>query len=172
MKKEIFLTFLIALLSTEIISCQSNINRTEISTVSCNSIKINRYMKKMNIPADALVIIVNLKYPCGNCLNHVLNEMHEHHAEYQKAKIYYILYDINDDKFATNMLKNFHLLQSPIVKIDTQFLSQIIGKSAAYSQYCIIENTKEKQRLYMLTFDEFMPLFQELTAKKLGEIKK
>mgnify|MGYP001244167734 CR=1 FL=1 len=129
-------------------------------------ISINQYLKKKHIQKNALVVIINLRYPCGNCLKFLMSEMKNNLKAFQKNKIYYILYDNNPtSNFAESLIKNYGLSKDNII-IDKDLLNNVYEEYELDHHYRLIEYgdsiTVEKY-----TFEEFVPIFNKMVEERI-----
>jgi len=132
------------------------------------SMSMEKYLKKLHIPRNSLVVIINLKYPCGNCLNYLFGEMKNNVEDYKKACIYYILYN-NDPSsdFGETLINNYGLSSYHLVKIDKYLLQNVYNDDILDYQYHLIEYG-DTVKIYKCDFEEFIPLFQKIEKEKLN----
>ena len=64
---------------------------------------------KLQIPDNSLVVIINLNYPCGHCLERLFTKMKENRADYEKANVYYVIYDNYQQIFRKTLKKNMNV---------------------------------------------------------------
>lgn len=134
------------------------------------SLSMEKYLKKYNIPKNSLVVIFNLNYPCGNCLNYMMSEMKKNQTLYEKSNIYYILYNNNNDNLSELLLRNHDLSDCKLVKKDNGLLESVFKKSELDYHYRIIEfgNSISVEKC---TFEELVPLFNKKVEDRLNNQK-
>ena len=137
---------------------------------SKRKISIIQYLKKKHIPKNALVVVINLRYPCGSCLKYLMSEMKNNLEAYKKNKIYYILYDNNPtSNFAESIIKNYGLPKDNII-IDKNLLNNVYEEYEIDYHYRLIEyGNSIKVEKY--TFEEFVPIFEKKVEERLKQLK-
>jgi len=139
---------------------------TKVLVNTKNKILINEYLKKLHISKNSLVVIINLNYPCGNCLKFLMSEMKNNLKDYKKNHIYYILYDNNPtSKFAESLIKNHGLSKDNII-IDKELLQRVYEKSELDHHYRLIEYG-DTISVEKCTFEQLVPLFNKKVEERL-----
>ncbi|HOF15341.1 MAG TPA: hypothetical protein PLF32_00430 [Bacteroidales bacterium] len=136
-----------------------------------NTYTIQTYLKKLKIPKNSFVIILNLNYPCGNCVDFLMTKMNENKKTYQAQNIYYILYDNNAQGASSSILKRYHLTNCKQIKIDKGLLQKVYDKSELDSDYRLIEYGKEVI-IHKCTFEQLVPLFDKKVKEKSKNVER
>ena len=134
-------------------------------------ITFDEYITKLQIPEKSLVLIINLNYPCGHCLEYLFSKMKENRAEYEKSNIYYIIFDKNSEKFSETLIKRYGLINCKSIKTDNSLLESVVffGQPVSDNKYRVIEYKCEYNviKVQSCSFEELTPLFERKVNEKL-----
>jgi hypothetical protein len=135
------------------------------------TITLVEYLMKLQIPNNPLVVIINLNYPCGHCLERLFIKMKENRTDYEKANVYYVIYDNNTGNFSETLKKRYELSDSKFIKIDKELLGRVrlFDKPITENMYTVIEYKSEEKRIKVIpcTFDELFPIFNKMVEERL-----
>lgn len=106
-----------------------------------DAMKLQDYLQKMQIQEGSLVLIINLKYPCGHCLDYLFSTMEQHKDAYAAHNIYYITYDPDCSSLTDDILKRHRLKGAKNILQDNYLLDNvyILNKSMGEGQYFLID---------------------------------
>lgn len=98
-----------------------------IKRPSVNKHKINmiHYLEKMQIPDSSLIVIINLKYPCGGCLEQLLNFYKEHQSTMENRRMYYVFYDPDKSGLTKELMKRYGIKNARNILEDNKLLSNV-----------------------------------------------
>mgnify|MGYP001172845429 CR=1 FL=1 len=134
-------------------------------------ITLAEYLMKLQIPDNSLVVIINLNYPCGHCLERLFTKMKENRADYEKANVYYVIYDNNTNNFSETLKKRYELSDSKFIKIDKELLGSVrfFNESISDQLYRIIDYQIEKKKITVIpcTFEELFPYFNKMVDERI-----
>ncbi len=127
---------------------------------------LSSYLKKLKIPINSLVVIIDLTYPCGSCLEYLMTYMNENIELFSKNNIYYILYENSSTDFSQTLLRNHGLSNCKLIKKDKYLLRQVFDKSELDYRFRLIEYGENTKKMYVCPFDELMPLLKQKVEEK------
>jgi len=149
---------------------------TKKQTGAGKTITLDEYLIKLKIPDNSLVVIINLNYPCGHCLERLFTKMKKNRADYEKANVYYVIYDNNTNNFSETLKKSYELSDSKFIKIDKELLGRVrfFDESITDQLYRIIDYQIEKKKITVIpcTFEELFPIFNKMVEERIKNQKK
>ena len=91
-------------------------------------IAINMFFKNLGIPLkkDNIILLINVNYPCGHCLEYLLTEMQQHQKEYEAHGVYYVLLEQKGNDFTDHLLKQYGLDHAPNVIVDHRYYPTVV----------------------------------------------
>ena len=144
---------------------------TKKQTGAGKPITLAEYLMKLQIPDNSLVVIINLNYPCGHCLERLFTKMKENRADYEKANVYYVIYDNNTNNFSETLKKRYELSDSKFIKIDKELLGRVrfFDESITDQRYRIIDYQIEKKKITVIpcTFEQLFPIFNKMVEERI-----
>ena len=137
-----------------------------------NVINCMDYLQKMHLQEGSLVLIINLKYPCGHCLEYLFSTMEQHKEEYAAHNIYYITYDPDYSTLTEELLKRYHLKDSKNILQDNELLGKVylLDKFMDEGQYYLIDYRSidtERIRVMPMDFSELQPIFKSWSKQQM-----
>ena len=94
---------------------------------------------------DGIVLLINMKYPCGPCIQDLALFYKENLPQMEKKKVYYLFFDPehNNDEAVLKILENYGVRNVRNIRIDHKLLPQVTrvlpnGKEAQYTQYIFL----------------------------------
>lgn len=136
------------------------------TTKNTQKLTIKQYLKKLKIPKNSLVLIIDLTYPCGNCLEYLMNYMNENSEVFSKNNIYYILYENSSSSFSNTLLRNNGLLNCKSVKKDDHLLPKAFKPSDLDYRYKLIEYG-DTNNVYICPFEVLVPLLDQKVEEQI-----
>lgn len=123
------------------------------------------YLDKLKFPDTCIVILINLKYPCGPCIQELAQFYRDNSKQLVCKGIYYLFYDPEhqDDSEILGVLRDNGVQNAANIRVDHKLLRRVTkvlsnGKQVEYVQYMI--GLRKGHNLYYS-----LPDFQELTAE-------
>lgn len=127
------------------------------------------YMRKMNLPDSCIVLLVNMKYPCGPCIQDLALFYKENLPQMEKKKVYYLFFDPehNNDETVLKVLENYGVRNFRNIRIDHKLLSKVTrvlpnGKEAQYTQYIFLVKQGNYLGFSLPDFQEAIRILQQL----------
>lgn len=93
------------------------LEKEQISTI--------RYLEIMHIPDSSLTVIINLKYPCGECLEQLLTFYKKNQTTMESNRMYFIFYDPYKTNLTKELLKRYGLKNAPNILEDNKLLQKV-----------------------------------------------
>lgn len=131
------------------------------------------YLNKLKFPDSCTVVIINMKYPCGPCLQELSSFYKENNPMIEKEKIYYLFFDAenNKDDAVINILKNYGVQDFKHIRIDHKLLPRVSrvlpnGMKAEYMQYMIAVRNGDKLQFSLPNFQELISELYRITKNK------
>ena len=83
-------------------------------------ISVSVFFKNLGIPIkkDNIIMIINMNYPCGHCLEYLLDEMRQHQNEYEAHGVYFVLLERAGENYADILLRQYGLENAANVIVD------------------------------------------------------
>lgn len=108
---------------------------------SCDTLDFRDYLKQMQIPRASLLLIINLEYPCGECLDFLFSNMKENQKSYAENRIYYIVYDDESSGLLKELLKRHGLTGAPNIMEDNGLLGNVYlgGQPMSEGQFFLVD---------------------------------
>ena len=137
-----------------------------------SGLTLPEYLNKLKFPDSCTVVIINMKYPCGPCLQELSSFYKENNPMIEKEKIYYLFFDAenNKDDAVINMLKNYGVQDFKHIRIDHKLLTKVKrvlpnGKEAQYTQYILLFRNGDNLGYALPDFQETMTALQRMLKK-------
>lgn len=137
---------------------------------------LHDYLQKMQIQKGSLVLIINLKYPCGHCLDYLFSTMEQHKEEYAANNILYITYDPDYSSLTDDLLKRHRLKEAKNILQDNSLLDKVslLDKPMSEGQYFLIDYFSidpEHIRVIPMDFSKLQPYFESWSKQQMEKEK-
>ena len=136
------------------------------------TINFEEYFTRLQMPKNSLIVIINLSYPCGHCLKYLFEKMKENQSDYEKANVYYIIYDSENNGFSKTLMEKYKLTESTHIKVDHSLLQNVrlLGESVLDYKYRLIVNQQVDKviKVKACTFEELAHWFEIFVTKKIN----
>ena len=78
-----------------------------------------------------------MNYPCGHCLEYLLDEMRQHQNEYEAHGVYFVLLERAGENYADILLRKYGLENAANVIVDRRHYPSVIlnGKGIGKEQH-------------------------------------
>ncbi|MBQ2489920.1 MAG: hypothetical protein II525_08950, partial [Bacteroidales bacterium] len=89
---------------------------------------VNVFFKNLGIPIknNNIILIININYPCGHCLEYLLDEMRQHQNEYEAHGVYFVLLERAGENYADILLRKYGLENAANVIVDRRHYPSVI----------------------------------------------
>ena len=135
------------------------------------SMRFSQVMQALQVPDSSVVIVINLKYPCGPCMEELANFYRNHRQALEAHRIYYVYYDpeTSDDASVRNIMKNYGVSDARNVRVDHKLLGRVTdvlpnGREAQYTQFLILDFRKNTLMLATPAFRELMAELERIVG--------
>ncbi len=136
------------------------------------TINFEEYFTRLQMPKNSLIVIINLSYPCGHCLKYLFEKMKENQSDYEKANVYYIIYDSENNGFSKTLMEKYKLTESTHIRVDHSLLQNVrlLGESVLDYKYRLIVNQQVDKviKVKACTFEELAHWFEIFVTKKIN----
>lgn len=143
---------------------------------SSTKLQMPEYMEKMNLPDSCFALLINMKYPCGPCIQDLSLFYKEHLPLMEKKGVYYLFFDPehSDDGAVLDVLRNYGIRDFKNIRIDHKLLPKVTrllpnGKEAQYTQYIILFRQGDYLGYSLPDFQESMTTLQRMLNLKTKE---
>lgn len=91
------------------------------------SLKMTDYMRKMNLPDTCLFAFINMKYPCGPCMQDLALFYRDNLKQMESNRVYYLFYDPEhrNDNAVLDFFRNNGVLETTNIRIDHKLLRRV-----------------------------------------------
>ena len=91
-------------------------------------IPVNVFFANIGIPIkkDNIILIINMNYPCGHCLEYLLGEMRQHQKEYEEHGVYFVLLERAGENYADILLRKYGLENAANVMVDRRHYPSVV----------------------------------------------
>lgn len=135
------------------------------------SMRFSQVMQALQVPDSSVVIVINLKYPCGPCMEELANFYRNHRQTLEAHRVYYVYYDpeTSDDASVRNIMKNYGVSDARNVRVDHKLLGRVTdvlpnGREAQYTQFLILDFRKNTLMLATPAFRELMAELERIVG--------
>lgn len=132
-------------------------------TAGNRSLKMNDYIKKMNLPDSCSFALINMKYPCGSCIQDLVSFYKENQKLMEKERIYYLFYDPEhrNDNAILEIFGNCGVQNPANIRIDHTLLHYVTnvlpnGLQLENTQYVVFIRKDNQLGFAIPTFTELM----------------
>ena len=151
---------------------ETSLEKLPVSKSKGNVMNLMDYLQKMHLQEGSLVLIINLKYPCGHCLEYLFSTMEQHKDEYATHNIYYITYDPDYSTLTDELLKRHGLKDAKNILQDNRLLGKVSlsDKFMDEGQYFLIDYRSidpEHIRVMPMDFSDLQPIFKSWSKQQI-----
>ena len=142
----------------------------KLPETEADTIHLQKYLTELGVPRKSIVFIINLKYPCGECMDFLFSLMEKHRDIYTKNHVYYVAYDPDKSGLLEALLKRNNLEHSENILEDNALLKNVYLAGAAMGdgQFFAIDFFREDSTHIAVTplgFGDLKPFFERLNKK-------
>ena len=134
-------------------------------------IPVNVFFNNLGIPIkkDNIILIINMNYPCGHCLEYLLDEMRQHQNEYEAHGVYFVLLERAGENYADILLRKYGLENAANVIVDRRHYPSVIlnGKGIDDEYYRFINIIDRGASVRVSTATKMPSDFKELVKDKV-----
>lgn len=121
-----------------------------------DTMTVGEYLQAFHLPEGSLILIVNLKYPCGHCMDYLFAKMDTNQREYAENSIYYLVYDPESSVLMKTYLKRHHLENAKNILQDNTLLQTVfwLDNNMADGQFYLVDyHSTDKKHILMMPLD-------------------
>ena len=135
-----------------------------------DTIQLQKYLTSFGIQRKSIVFIINLKYPCGECLDYIFSMIREKRDLYVENKVYIVAYDPDKTGLLAALCKRNNLEDMENIIEDNLMLKNVYvgSESMEESQFFAIDFLLEDPAHIAVTpmgFADLKPFFERLNKK-------
>ena len=138
-------------------------------------IPVNVFFANIGIPIkkDNIILIINMNYPCGHCLEYLLGEMRQHQKEYEEHGVYFVLLERAGENYADILLRQYGLESAANVMVDRRHYPSVLlnGKGIDDEYYRFFRITDRGAAVRLSTATKMPSDFKELIKNEVFNSK-
>ena len=149
------------------------LEKKEESLPSEENMTVEDYLQALHLSEGSLILLINLKYPCGHCMDYLFSQMDSNRSKYAENNIYYVVYNPETNGLLESYLKRHHLEKSKNIISDNVLLKNVhwMDNNMADEQFVLIDyrsTDKKYIRMIPLNFDKLPSTFEEWVSRQVG----
>ena len=94
---------------------------------SKRALDMTDYMKRMNLPDSCVFAIINMKYPCGPCMQDLVSFYRDNRQQMENNNVYYLFYDPEHrkDNIILDIFRDHGVKETEYIRIDHHLLRRV-----------------------------------------------